>query len=317
MHMIDVEKIEKLVSMKDVIDAIEKFYLNGKDDGVMIPERMHIADGDNTALLMPSMFENYYGVKLVGVAPGNSERGEPTLNGTYVLHDRHTMKPLAIIDAQKLTALRTGAISGLGMKYMARDDASTIGIIGTGEQGWSHLQAACAVRPIQTALIYNRSPKRMEDFIKKANQHFPKVAFKVANPVDMLDKADIIITTTTSNHPVLPEITGVNLTGKHFAGAGAFKPDMQEIPDFVIEKTKYVYVDTHTAFAECGELLKAQQLGFTKNNTPDMKQMILNGENQAIKQDLTIFKSVGMAIYDSITAKLLYKKIKQYKLNSI
>ena len=113
MYMIDGEKIEKLVSMKDVIDAIEAFYKEEKDQSVKIPERMHIADGDNTALLMPSMFEKYYGVKLVGIAPGNSEIGEPTLNGTYVLHDRQTMKPLAIIDAQKLTSLRTGAIMAL------------------------------------------------------------------------------------------------------------------------------------------------------------------------------------------------------------
>lgn len=308
MKMYDAEQIEKLISMEEVIEAIEAYFLQDKANHASTPERLGINDGENTALLMPSFFETYYGVKLVGVAPGNVKLNKPTLHGTYILSDRKTLEPLAVMDARTLTALRTGAISGLGMKYMAKDDAKVIGIIGTGDQGFSHLQAACAVRPVEKVLVANRSKARLETFLQRAEATFPQVEFISSTPEEMLPLADIIITTTTSNEAVIPSTAGVDLTAKHFAGSGSFKPFMQEISDEVIKQAKYLYVDTHTAFSESGELIKAEQLGHTKESVLEMEMMIKNGENPQIKKELTIFKSVGMAIFDIITAKLLYEK---------
>lgn len=308
MQMIDATKIKELVSMSDMIHAIETFFQNGEDEDVIMPERMHIADGDNVGLLMPSIFGDYYGIKLVGVAPKNADIGEPTLTGTYILHDRQTLKPLAIMDAPTLTSIRTGAISGVGMKYLAKDDASVVGVIGTGEQGWGHLQAAIAVRPIKTALIYNRSEARLQAFLKRAQATFPEITFRVAQPDDIVKQADIMITTTTSQEPVLPKVDQVDLTGKHVAGAGSFTEEMQEIPDYIIEQAEHIYVDTLTAFSECGEMQVAKRFGYTEDNTPTLKEMVKAGEQKDIKEKLTIFKSVGMAIYDSIAAKLIYEK---------
>jgi len=97
------------------------------------------------------------------------------------------MKPLLMLDARTVTAMWTGAISGVGMKYMAKDNTSTVGFIGTGDQGWSHFQA------------------------------------------------ELIITTTTSITPVIPDSNNIDLSGKHFAGSGAFKTHMQEIFDEIIK----------------------------------------------------------------------------------
>lgn len=307
MRIYNAEDIEKIISMEGVIRIIENFYLQDTEVDIVIPERMIIGDGDNTSLLMPAYYDNYYGVKLVGVAPGNAAIGEATLHGTYVLSDRKTLKPLAVMDARTITALRTGAIGGLGMKYMAKDDAKIVGVIGTGDQGWSHLQAACAVRPIEAALIYNRSDDRLQQYIEKAKVHFPHIEFKKTDPKEILEQADIVITTTTSHEPVIPEITQIDLSGKHFAASGAFKPFMQEIPNYILGQADHLYVDTHMAFEESGELIQAKELGFTEDRVLDMEQMIKNGEQDKIKEGKTVFKSVGMGIFDVIAAKLIYE----------
>src|SRR5699024_3028751 len=187
------------------------------EKNALVPERLFINDGDNSALLMPSFFEDYYAAKVIGIAPGNAKIGEPTLRGIIMLSDRKQMKPLALLDARTITAIRTGAISGLGMKYMAATDTSTIGVIGTGDQGWSHLQAACAVRPVKRALINNRSPERLKKFISKAEKSFPDIEFIQATQEEILQEAELIITTSTSEKPVIPHMEGIDLSGKHFA----------------------------------------------------------------------------------------------------
>lgn len=310
MEFVDSDKIEELIPLRDMIDMIEDYYANGKERNALVPERLFINDNDNTAILMPSFFENYYAAKVIGIAPENARIGEPTLRGIIVLYDRKKMEPLLLLDARSITAIRTGAISGVGMKYMAADNTSTVGVIGTGDQGWSHFQAACAVRPVKTALINNRSPERLEKFINKAVKKFPDIEFKSANQEEILQEAELIITTSTSKDPVLPKIEGIDLSGKHFAGSGAFKSNMQEIPDYIIERADHISVDSYAAFSECGEMLKAKSIGYNDSNVYDTKKLVLNGEKEIIKNSITIFKSVGVAILDVLAAKLVYEKLK-------
>ena len=107
--------------MSDIIETVEAYYLQDGEDRSLLPERLFINDGENSALLMPSFYENYYGAKLIGIAPDNVVIGEATLRGIFLLSDRETMKPLVLMDARTITAMRTGAVSGLGMKYLASD----------------------------------------------------------------------------------------------------------------------------------------------------------------------------------------------------
>lgn len=309
MQFIDDREIRSLISVKDIIHAIEDYYLNDGDKRSLVPERLFINDDENSALLMPSFYENYYGAKLIGIAPGNAEIGEATLRGIFLLNERKTMKPLAIMDARTISAMRTGAISGVGMKYLALDNTDTIGVIGTGDQGWSHLQAACAVRPIQKVLVYNRGEERLLHFMKKAKQEFPSIQFKVSDPQTIVEEAQLIITTTTSTDPVIPYDRNVDLTGKHFAGSGAFKSYMQEIPDSIIKEAEHLYVDTHAAFSECGEMINARKFGHSEETIPELKSLVQNGENKEVKKKVTVFKSVGVSIFDILTAKLIYERM--------
>lgn len=314
MHFINDQEIRELISAKDIIDTIEDYYLSEGEKRSFVPERLFINDDDNSALLMPSFYEDYYGAKLIGIAPGNAEIGEATLRGIFLLNERKTMKPLVIMDARTISAMRTGAVSGLGMKYLASNETDTIGIIGTGDQGWSHLEAACAVRPIQKVLVYNRSKERLEQFMEKAKEKYSSIRFEVSDPATILKEAQMIITTTTSTEPVIPYDGQVDLTGKHFAGSGAFKSFMQEIPDSIIKEADHLYVDTHAAFSECGEMIQARTMGHSEETIPELKTLVQNGENEETKKDVTVFKSVGVSIFDILTAKLIYERYKSRTL---
>lgn len=308
MHFIDDKEIRNLITVKDIIDAIEDYYLTDGETRSLVPERLFINDNDNSALLMPSFYENYYGAKLIGIAPGNVTINQPTLRGIFLLNERATQKPLVIMDARTISAMRTGAISGVAMKYLASEETDTVGVIGTGDQGWSHLQAACAVRTVKKVLVYNRSKERLDSFMEIAIEAFPNIQFEKANPATILKEAQIIITTTTSTDPVIPYDEQIDLTGKHFAGSGAFKSFMQEIPNEIIEKADHLFVDTHAAFSECGEMIYAKKLGRDEKSVLNLKTLVENGENDVLKEQVTVFKSVGMSIFDIITAKLIYEK---------
>src|SRR5699024_11642960 len=138
-----------------------------------------------TALLMPSFYEDYYGAKAIGIAPGNIEINEPTLRGIFYLNQRSTMRPLGIFDARTITALRTGALSGLSIKYLAKESANKVGIIGAGDQAWSHLQAACAVRPIEEVYVASRGAKRRDEFVEKAKKEFPNISVQAVTIEDL------------------------------------------------------------------------------------------------------------------------------------
>lgn len=312
MEYLTEEEITKLVSVIDIVGTIEDYYLNDGEKNSLLPERLFITDDDNTAIMMPSFYENYYGAKVVGIAPGNAKLNEPTLRGLFILYDRETMNPLITMDARTITAMRTGAISGVGTKYLAHENAETVGIIGTGDQGWSHFQATCAVRPIKKALIYNRSERRLNDFIDKVKEHYPQIEIEVAEPGQLVEESDVICLTTTSKNPVIPELDDLknkDLSHKHFSGSGAFKADMQEIPTSIIKKADYISVDSHDAFSECGEMSEARNLGYSEDNVPDLKQIVKNGASKETQVQTTIFKSVGISIFDTLAAILVYEKL--------
>ncbi|WP_082232157.1 ornithine cyclodeaminase family protein [Halobacillus massiliensis] len=311
MEFFAAEKVNELLQMDETIRSIEDFYLDEKSGDIIMPDRMHIEDNGNTSLLMPSYFGDYYATKLVGVAPKNTELNKPTIHGLMVLYSRQTMEPLFMCDAVPITALRTGALGGLGMKYLAKENASSLGIIGTGTQGWSHLQSAYAVRPIQRVTVYNRSEEKLDRFIEKARQSFPDLHIEKASMEELVTTSDIIVTTTTSETPVLPELPPESYKGKLITGVGSFRRAMQEIPDAVLKQADEIYVDAKSAFQESGDMIKAQQLGTDPDQTLSLKEIIERQHRpQHLENKSIIFKSVGAAIFDLVTVKALYEKLK-------
>lgn len=309
MEVISADEITKKFSIKETMDSIETFYLE-KEEGYISPDRMHIEDGENTALLMPAFYGDYYATKLVGVAPNNSSLGKDTIHGLMVLYDRKTMEPLFMCDAMAITSLRTGALGGLGMKYLAREDAETLGIIGTGTQGWSHLQSAVAARNIKHVHIFNRTEEKAYQFKLKAEEEFPEVRFTVSTVNELVKHSDIVVTTTTSTTPVLPELKASDWKGKLVVGVGSFRPSMQEISDQVLSVADEVYVDKESAFRESGDMIRAQELRTDTETSWDLEKIITNDHHLEGLEDKTlVYKSVGSAIFDLVVVQSIYEQL--------
>ncbi|SIS47978.1 NAD(P)-binding domain-containing protein [Salimicrobium flavidum] len=224
---------------------------------------------------------------------------------------RETMEPVFLCDAIAVTALRTGALGalgGLGMKYLADKNAETLGIIGTGTQGWSHLQSALVARNVKDVHIFNRSKSKALSFKEKAEKTFSEVRFHVSDVEELVKQSDIIVTTTTSSEPVLPELPEEEWKGKLIVGAGSFRPAMQEISDQVLKVADEIHVDAESALRESGDMIRAQELTEKIDGSRNLERLITDGyipDNTLDK--LILFKSVGASIFDLVTARAIYE----------
>jgi ornithine cyclodeaminase len=303
MKFFDENEIENTVNFRELIDCYHQFFRSNAP--MCVPERIHIDDNQNTVLIMPAFDSNYYGIKLVGVAPGNRDKKKSIINGNVILHKRDTLEPLALLDGSSVTAVRTGAVGGLAMKLLAEESACCLGIIGTGVQGWSHLLAACAIRDIKKVYVYNRSEEKLLNFINKVKTEFPQLEIVSENPETVIKYSDIIVTTTSSEKPVFTYINEKAKSPKLFIAVGSFKPSMQELPDSLLEAVSPIYVDTLTASKESGDLIKAQLLQGDDYKAVSFEEMI---KNEYKHSDLTLFKSVGNAAFDLLAVKYIYEK---------
>ena len=144
MLYLNANDIERILSLRETVDTIEKALLLMSKKKFFMPERFHIAQGNNTLLLMPCFTEKYFGTKLVSVFPDNSKKSLPVIYGNMMLNDASTGEVVAIIDGAKLTAMRTGAVGSLGIRYLASPKSKNLAIIGAGVQGAYQAIFACS-----------------------------------------------------------------------------------------------------------------------------------------------------------------------------
>ncbi len=305
------EDILNSVTYSEVITAIEESFMIYERKEFTMPNRMHIDHGPNTLLLMPCFGKEYFGTKLVSVYPNNTKSKLPVVNGIMVLNDVHKGSPVALLNGITLTALRTGAVGGVGVKHLSSPDASQIGIVGAGMQAYFQIMAASAVRHLKTVYIFDTNLEASKSLAVKVKENLNSVTVYIANSIeDLLEKSEIVITTTTASNPVLPECKPL-LEGKHFVGVGSFKPDTREFPKALYELINKIYVDTEYAMEESGDILYPLNQGWiSRNQIKTLGNFILTPkeDKNTIRNQTTFFKSVGMALFDLVVSQLVYEK---------
>ncbi|MBO9729623.1 MAG: ornithine cyclodeaminase family protein [Chitinophaga sp.] len=307
MLVLNDQEIAHLLSLEEVIATVEAALIAYEQNSCLIPKRMHIDWGENTFLSMPSFSDTYFGTKLVSVVPGNSARELAVTNGAMLLNDARTGFPLAIMNAARLTALRTGALGGIGVKYMTPSDIDTIGLIGCGVQGIQQAIFACAVRPVKKIYCLQRSAARMAAFTKALQEQFPSVEVIPSNDViTILQHTKVIIAASRSATPVLPDDANL-LENKHFISIGSYKPDMQELPDQVFRLSGKLAIDSVFAKVETGDIINPLKKGILQEEDVFTIGKILTGEVKIDVTATTAYKSAGMAIFDLFMAKALYE----------
>jgi alanine dehydrogenase len=297
--------------MADVIDAVEKGFREYKTGKCAVPVRMpvKIEKAEGIFLFMPAYLEKegFFGTKIVSVFPRNIEKKLSTIQAAYLLNDPTTGKLLALMDGILLTAMRTGATSALATKYLSRKNSETLGIIGAGAQAPFQAEAISKVRPIHRMLVYDKEQKIAENFSGAVSNSLRIPVHVMTSPRDVVVESDILVTVTTSTTPVFD---GRHLKGgTHINAVGAYTPEMRELDDFTLRKSKIV-VDTYEGcMAEAGDLLIPIHNGklSRENIYADLGEIVLGQKPARTREDeITLFESVGFALEDLVVASLAY-----------
>lgn len=290
-----------------LIDALQRAFAAGD---ASVPERLHCRLGDAAdapvLLVMPAFSASLgVGTKVISVVPGNAARGLPSIQGLYLLMDPATGTPLAVIDGAELTARRTAAASALASRCLSRPDSRCLLMVGTGRLAQLLPLAHACTRPIARVLVWGRSLAKAQA-TAAALQAQGLNAAAVTGLDDALAQADIVSCATLSHAPLL---RGDALRpGTHVDLVGAFTPQMCEADVRVFERATAVWCDTRTgALHEAGDLVQAIAAGAF---SPDHLAGELADLCRAAvapsrgQDDITVFKSVGMALEDLAAARL-------------
>ncbi|WP_404364075.1 ornithine cyclodeaminase family protein [Marinobacter sp.] len=309
MRFISAEQVAQALSWPALIDSIGEAFR----DGVEAPPRHHHSmnreDGEATMLLMPAwQTRGYIGVKMVNVFPQNSAHGLPAISGVYLLSEGAHGRPLACMDGSELTRRRTAAASALACRELARKDASSLLMVGTGKLAPMLIEAHAAVRPITQVRIWGRNPDKARALAEHYADRFDTQV--VTDLATASSQADIISCATLSS---IPLIKGAWLkTGSHLDLVGAFKPTMREADATCLRRGE-VFVDTHAgAKGEAGDILQAVDEGAfdLSDIRADMAQL-LRGERAGRSSDeaITVFKSVGASLEDLAAAIQVWQSL--------
>ena len=300
--------IANLLSLQQIIIAVESAMVAYEKRLASVQQRMHIDNGDSTFLCMPSAEEKYFGTKLVSVVPENRNQNLPVTNGAMLLNETSTGLPLALINASKLTALRTGALGAIGVKYLTPSDETTFGLIGCGAQGLHQAIFICTVRKFSKVYFLDRSKEKSESLISLLRAHHPQVETEPCySAEELLKKTNIVVAATTSSSPVIPNDRNL-IRGKHFISIGSYKPSMQELPDGVYELAGALAIDSEFARHEVGDIINPIEKKLLKEENVFTIGKILIGERKINVNETTVYKSAGMALFDLFVAKAMYEQ---------
>ncbi|UZR93356.1 ornithine cyclodeaminase family protein [Chondrinema litorale] len=311
MLLLSKKDIQACIDMKQAIALMKDAFAELSTGEGKVPVR-HVLNNkstETTALFMPaSMPENKsLGLKVVGMNPQNIDKNLPFINAVILLLDTETGETLALMEASWITALRTGAGSGLATDYLARKDAETVAIFGAGVQARTQLEAVCAVRNIAKAKVINRTPQKAKAF---ADEMAEKLKIKVEpGNVDDLKDADIICTATTAYEPLFQHHQ--LKAGVHINAVGAYSPKMSEIPVETITASKLVIDRKDACLHEAGDIVKTIQAGLITEDDLNCELGEIAAGKKAGRvndQEITVFKSVGSAAQDLVVARYIYKK---------
>jgi alanine dehydrogenase len=290
---LDEATVGRLLRMEEVVPTMERALAGFSGGKVVQPVRTMLPVEEHEGLLglMPAYTGTALGAKLVAFYPKNV--GVPTHHATILLFEPETGEPLVTMDGRLITEVRTAAVSAVATEHLARPEASVLAIIGSGVQARSHLEALRLVRDFVEVRVW--SPRHAEDF---AREHDVDAA---ASAEEAVRGADVVVTATTSSTPVL---RGEWLSpGAHINAVGAPRPDWRELDAGVLGQAR-VYVDSREAAQkESGDVLAAgevfAEIGEVASGTKPGRQD---------PEEITLFKSLGLAVEDVAAAELVYRK---------
>jgi alanine dehydrogenase len=325
MLILTADEVRKALPMGETIKAMKNAYASLSNGGAAVPLRtqLPIQKREALSIFMPAHVdaegEEALAVKVVSIFPENLKRGQPLIYAAVLVLDPISGKPTALLEGSTLTAIRTGASSGAAIDILSRPDSRVLAVFGAGAQGRTQMEAACSVRSIDKVWIYDTFPEKAKTLAEEmAGRGEITQNIQVATtPFEATREADIICTATTATTPVFKDED--IKPGTHISGIGSYTPEMQEVPPETVLRA-YVVVDSRSAtLAEAGDLIQPMRAGtFSENHiAAELGEIVLKRKpGRQSPEQITFFKSVGVAVQDAAAAQLALKNASAMGLGS-
>lgn len=315
--------VQKVLDMKTTMEIVEKAFAELYQGSAVMPQRTPIKVPEHTgvALFMPAFIKNMgaIGAKIVTVYKDNPKNyNMPTVMGTIIVLDPKTGEPIGIMDGGYITAMRTGAVSGVATKYMAHDSAKIASVIGSGIQAKTQVWATCTARKFEKYVVFSvDSPDKIDVFCKEmeGKHKIPFVRAKTCE--EAVRQADVLTLATSAKDPI---IDGDWLKpGCHINGIGSHAVDYRELDEKTVCKSRIICDYTEACMAEAGDFLIPMKEGrWSKDMIKGDLGAVITGKvkGREKKDEITLFKSVGLAIQDLSTAYAVFGRAQEMKVGT-
>ncbi len=312
--------VRQALPMPDAIAAMREAFAALAGGRARVPMRgvLDVEPYAGTTLVMPSFLggdgdatDDALAVKVVSVFPRNPSRGLPLIHAAVVVLEPDTGRVVALLEGGTLTAIRTGAASGLATDLLARSDARAVAMLGCGVQARTQLEAVCAVRDVGEVRVYGPTAAHVEEFIADVagRERVPADLRAASSADEAVAHADIVCAATTSAEPVFDD--GSVRPGTHINAIGSFQPDVREIPAATVLRAVVVVDDRAAALEEAGDLILPLREGLISAThiRADLGELV-SGRASGRRSDdeVTLFKSVGVAVQDAAAARVALRR---------
>jgi len=306
--------VRALLPMPDLIAAMERALGAYSAGEVVQPVRTVLRVAAHQAFfgVMPAAMDTppALGTKLVSVYPKNHARGLPSHLATIVLFDHATGALTGLIDGRYITEARTAAVSAVSVSHLARPDATVLAILGSGVQARSHLDAISHVRALSEVRVWSPNADHRAAFVDDATARGHRVR-AMADASSAVRGAGLIVLATSSATAVVND--GDVAPGAHICAVGACRPDQREMPGALVARAR-LFVDSRAAArTEAGDLLLAMEEGLVSEDhiAGELGELVLGRvTGRRAGDDVTVFKSLGMAVEDVVAATLVLDRAK-------
>lgn len=313
MRILSEKEVRALLEIEELVSVLEKAHVEFSTGKVVMPVRLVVPlpqiKGRITSMPAYLGEANALGIKIISYFQENPKQGLPAILATISLYGTDTGKPLVVMDGAYITAVRTACASAMATKALANEKTPVLGVVGAGIQARTHIRALSKVRQIERVLIYSPSG-RSAPLVKQELEGEIGIDITVVDSVEAaVREADLIATVSTAPDPIL---NGAWLKpGVHINAVGSHRPDLREIDPATIKRSS-VFVDSREAIqSECGDILLAIKDGvITMEHVRAEIGEVLAGAKQGRSRpdEITMYKSVGIAVQDVATAQLVYQR---------
>lgn len=314
--------VEQILTMELALLACREAYIAVAAGESVTPQRhqVHVPAQDADMLVMSGSLPGLpaLGLKVVSVYPGNRERGLENTLGAVLLLDPDTGVPTVLMDGTFLTAIRTGAGSGVATELLALPGADSVAILGTGGMAWHQLEAMCAVRPVRMVTVWNRTRSRAEEFASTVLERWPHLSVQVTDTAEAAVRPALIICAATSSPE--PVVRGEWLRpGAHVNLTGSHRADWREADDDAVLRAEVIAVDSPTAALVPGDLGIPIAAGLLNPERVVPVGRIAAGQAAGRReaQAVTLFKSVGLAAQDLAAGTRVLARARELGLGQV